>query len=516
MHDISRPMNPFREELAARQRPEPCTVVIFGATGDLTHRKLVPALYNIAEDGDLPPGTSLVGFARREKSDDEFRAELEEMNRKVSRQGHDDSVWQTFSSAIHYHRSDFNDPAGYEGLRDRLEAIEAGRGGCRNRLFYLASAPEAFREILGRLREAGLNRPANEGAWSRIIVEKPFGTDLPSARDLNAELARTFAEADTFRIDHYLGKETAQNIMVLRFANAIFEPLWNSRFIDHVQITCSEDLGMEGGRGGYYDKAGALRDMVQNHLLQLLSLVAMEPPVDLSADGVRDAKVNVLRSLRPLRSPDEVGRHVVRAQYTAGTIGGEQVPGYRAEDRIAPDSMTEPYVALRLFIDNWRWAGVPFYIRMGKRLPKKATEISVHFKKAPGVLFNRLHVEARENVLVMRIQPDEGNSLRMVSKIPGGSLRLESVKMDFRYATSFGAASPEAYERLLLDAVAGDATLFARRDEVETAWGFIDAIERAWHDRGSNLPMAQYPAGSWGPEAADVLLAQDGRVWRRL
>ena len=304
--------------------------------------------------------------------------------------------------------------------------------------------------------------------------------------------------------------------MVLRFANAIFEPLWNNHFIDHVQITCAEDLGMEGGRGGYYDKAGALRDMIQNHLLQLLSLVAMEPPVDLSPDGVRDAKVNVLRALRPMPGPADVARNVIRAQYSKGTIGGQPVPGYLEEDRIAPGSLTEPYVALRLFIDSWRWAGVPFYIRMGKRLPKKATEISVHFRLPPAVLFNTSPDEARENVLVIRIQPDEGNSLRMVSKIPGVSLRMESVKMDFRYATSFGKASPEAYERLLLDAMSGDATLFARRDEVETAWAFIDAIEHAWHQSDSPPPMATYPAGSWGPAEADALLAGDDRAWRRL
>ena len=508
-------MNPFREDLVTRQRPAPCTIVIFGATGDLTHRKLVPALYNMAVDGELPPDLAIVGFARREKSDGVFRSDLEAMNRKVSRQPHDDAVWGTFAGAISYHRSDFNEPSGYEALKKRLEEIETARGGCGNRLFYLASAPESFGEILGQLRAAGLNI-ARPGGWSRIIVEKPFGTDLPSARALNEELARTFAEADTFRIDHYLGKETAQNIMVLRFANAIFEPLWRNRFIDHVQITCSEDLGMEGGRGGYYDKAGALRDMVQNHLLQLLSLVAMEPPVDLSADGVRDAKVNVLRALRPMPTAADVSANVIRAQYTTGTIGGESVPGYRGEDRIPGDSMTEPYVALRLFIDSWRWVGVPFYIRMGKRLPKKATEISVHFKLPPAVLFNKTPDPAHENVLVIRIQPDEGHSLRMVSKLPGVSLRMESVKMDFRYATSFGKASPEAYERLLLDAMAGDATLFARRDEVETAWAFIDSIEQAWHQSETPPPMAEYPAGSWGPAAADELLARDGRVWRRL
>ncbi|TAE74229.1 MAG: glucose-6-phosphate dehydrogenase, partial [Verrucomicrobia bacterium] len=323
--------------------------------------------------------------------------------------------------------------------------------------------------------------------------------------------------AEQLGVDHYLGKETAQNLMVLRFANAIFEPLWNSRYIDQIQITCAENLGMEGGRGGYYDKSGALRDMVQNHLLQLLSLVAMEPPTDLSADGVRDEKVKVIRSLRQWDSPEKVAANVIRAQYHAGHVDGKPVPGYREEDRVDPESMTESYVALRLMIDTWRWSGVPFYIRMGKQLPKKATEISVHFKAPPGVLFNALAGGVPGgNVLVIRIQPDEGISLRMVSKIPGTSLRLEPVKMDFHYSTSFGKSSPEAYERLLLDAMAGDATLFARRDEVEEAWRFIDHIERAWHQSENPPPMAGYVAGTWGPKEADELLQADGHVWRRL
>ncbi len=507
--------NPLREGQIARRLPESCNMVIFGATGDLTHRKLVPALYNLAAEGDLPPGGRVIGFARREKSDDQFRSELEASNRKHSRQGHNDEVWAQFSQGITYHRSEFGDAEGYARLAETFRTIEAQQGSSPNRLFYLACAPEYFDQILRHLSQAGLNK-SSRGGWARVIVEKPFGTNLPTARHLNSVIADVFEEADTYRIDHYLGKETAQNLMVLRFANAIFEPLWNNRFIDHVQITCAENLGMEGGRGGYYDTAGALRDMVQNHLLQLLSLVAMEPPTDLSADGVRDAKVNVLRSLRPMPSAQDVATHVVRAQYTAGSIDGMEVVGYREEERVNPASMTEAYVALRVFLDNWRWDGVPFYIRMGKRLPKKATEISVHFRKAPNVLFNRMHVDMRENVLVIRIQPDEGISLRMVSKIPGSTLRLEPVRMDFHYATSFGKASPEAYERLLLDAMAGDATLFARRDEVETAWQFIDQIETAWHESPSPPPMATYPAGSWGPAEADILLASDSRIWRRL
>ncbi|MFT4177299.1 MAG: glucose-6-phosphate dehydrogenase [Luteolibacter sp.] len=507
--------NPFREDLVSRSRPEPCTIVIFGATGDLTHRKLVPALYNLAVDGELPTGVKIIGFARRNKTDAEFRAGLEDLNRKVSRSGHDDTVWNPFIESVSYHTAEFHDQEGYKSLAEKLDAIDAERGGKGNRLFYIASAPEFFDEILINLKKAGLNR-AKEG-WARVIVEKPFGTDLATAKHLNRIVNDTFHEKDTYRIDHYLGKETAQNIMVLRFANAIFEPLWNRKYISQIQITCAENLGMEGGRGGYYEKSGALRDMVQNHLLQLLSLIAMEPPTDLSADGVRDEKVKIIRSLRQWDTPEKVAMNVVRAQYTAGNIDGTPVPGYREEDRVSPESKTEAYVALRLLIDTWRWSGVPFYIRMGKRLPKKSTEISIHFKETPGVLFNALSGGVPGgNVLVIRIQPDEGISLRMVSKIPGTSLRLEPVKMDFHYATSFGKSSPEAYERLLLDAIAGDATLFARRDEVEEAWKFIDHIENAWHQSDTPPPMAEFVAGSWGPKEADELLMQDGNQWRRL
>ena len=509
-------MNPFREDLVSRSRAEPCSIVIFGATGDLTHRKLIPALYNLAVGGELPTGVKIIGFARREKTDEEFRSGLAVLNRKVSRTGHDDEIWDNFINSVSYHTSEFSDAEGYRRLAQKLDAIDTEHGCKGNRLFYIASAPEFFDEILIHLKNAGLNE-AKPGCWSRVIVEKPFGTNLATAKHLNQVVNDTFRESDTYRIDHYLGKETAQNLMVLRFANSIFEPLWNSTHISHIQITCAENLGMEGGRGGYYEKSGALRDMVQNHLLQLLSLVAMEPPTDLSADGVRDEKVKVLRSLRQWDTPDKVAQNVVRAQYTAGHVDGNPVPGYRQEDRVSPESETEAYVAVRLLIDTWRWSGVPFYIRMGKRLPKKSTEISVHFKDAPCVLFNALTGGVPGgNVLVIRIQPDEGISLRMVSKIPGTSLRLEPVKMDFHYATSFGKGSPEAYERLLLDAIAGDATLFARRDEVEEAWKFIDHIERAWHESSTPPPMAEFVAGSWGPKEADELLHQDGNSWRRL
>ncbi|TLD72652.1 glucose-6-phosphate dehydrogenase [Phragmitibacter flavus] len=512
MSDIE---NPFQETLISRHRAEPCTVVIFGATGDLTHRKLIPALYNLAAGGDLPPQFKVVGFARRDKADDEFRTELEESNKKNSRQGHDAALWANFGQSIHYHRSEFQDLEGYKALKVLLDEFDKERGAAANRLFYLASAPEFFDEIMLMLRESGLNEGPS-GKWARVVCEKPFGKDLKSARHLNEVVSQTFHESDTYRIDHYLGKETAQNIMVMRFANHIFEPLWNNLFIEQVQITCAENLGMEGGRGGYYDTAGALRDMVQNHLFQLLSLVAMEPPTGLGADAVRDEKVKVIRSLRKWRGVDEVAKNVIRAQYTAGSVDGVERVGYRQEDRVNPKSMTESYVALRLFIDTWRWQGVPFYMRVGKQLPKKATEISIHFKQPPQVPFATGELGGSRNVLVFRIQPDEGISLRMMSKLPGVQLLLQPVKMDFRYSTSFGKASPEAYERLLLDAMAGDATLFARRDEVEHAWSFIDEIEHAWHNDGPQPPMCEYPAGSWGPKEADQLLQENNRVWRRL
>src|SRR5688572_3675833 len=505
--------NPLREGLTTRAVPQACTVVIFGATGDLTMRKLIPALYNIAADGELPPALTVVGFARRKKTDEEFRKEQEESTRKFSRQTVRDEIWSSFAESILYHTSEFDDDAGYKTLAERLEKIDKERGTEGNRLFYLAAAPDQFEPILKNLKEAGLNK-APEGGWARVIVEKPFGTDLKSAQTLNRIVGNAFSESQTYRIDHFLGKETAQNILVLRFANAIFEPIWNGRYVDHIQITAAETLGVEG-RAGYYEGAGALRDMVQNHLLQLLCLVAMEPPTDLGADSIRDEKVKIVKSLRRM-SHGEIAKNVVRGQYAEGAINGKPVPGYRAEKNVKPDSKTETFVALRVRIDDWRLADVPIYIRVGKRLPKSGTEISVHFKKAPPVLFNKESVTLDQNVLVIRIQPDEGISLRMQAKVPGTSFRIEPVKMDFHYGTSFGKASPEAYERLLLDAMSGDATLFARRDEVEEAWAFIDPIEEAWVAKENQPGLFEYPAGSWGPEEADELLSRDGRAWRRL
>jgi glucose-6-phosphate 1-dehydrogenase len=505
--------NPLREGLATRAVPQACTVVIFGATGDLTMRKLVPALYNIAADGELPPALTVVGVARRKKTDEEFRKEQEEATRKFSRQTVRDEIWDSFAESIFYHTSEFHDAAGFKSLAERLEKIDQERGTGGNRLFYLAVAPDQFEPILKNLKDAGLNK-APDGGWARVIVEKPFGTDLKSAQKLNRIVATAFSENQTYRIDHFLGKETAQNILVLRFANAIFEPIWNGRYMDHIQITAAETLGVEG-RAGYYEGAGALRDMVQNHLLQLLCLVAMEPPTDLGADSIRDEKVKIVKSLRRM-THEEIAKNVVRGQYGEGAINGKPVPAYRAEKNVKPDSKTETFVALKVRIDDWRLADVPIYIRVGKRLPKSGTEISVHFKKAPPVLFNKELVTLDQNVLVIRIQPDEGISLRMQAKVPGTSFRIEPVKMDFHYGTSFGKASPEAYERLLLDAMSGDATLFARRDEVEGAWAFIDPIEEAWVAKEDQPGLFFHPAGSWGPEEADELLARDGRAWRRL
>jgi len=505
--------NPLRIGLSTRAVPQPCALVIFGATGDLAHRKLIPALYNLAAAGELPPAVTVIGFARRPKKDDGFRDEVAETTKQFSRQPVRDEIWKTFAQSLFYHQSEFEDQEGYQSLAKRLEQVDKDRGTRGNRLFYFAAAPEQFEPILKNLKAAGLNKP-KEGSWARVIIEKPFGRDLASARELNRVVRDAFSEDQTYRIDHFLGKETAQNILVLRFANAIFEPIWNARYIDHLQITAAETLGVEA-RGGYYETAGALRDMVQNHMLQLLCLVAMEPPTDLGADSIRDEKVKVVRSLRRY-APQQVGKYVVRAQYTAGAVGGKPVVGYREEEKVNPNSETETYVALRLLVDNWRWSDVPIYVRVGKRLPKSATEISVHFKRAPMVLFNRDSTSLDQNVLVIRIQPDEGISLRMMAKIPGTSLRIEPVKMDFHYGTSFGKASPEAYERLLLDAMSGDPTLFARRDEVEEAWAFIDPIEYAWSQKENAPALCFYPAGSWGPEEADELLARDGRTWRRL
>jgi glucose-6-phosphate 1-dehydrogenase len=512
MIDTPTATNPLRAGMRMQRTPEPCAVVIFGATGDLTHRKLVPALYNLQRERLLPPGFSVVGFARRDWSDEFFRNSLLEDARKFSRSGVNDALWQSFAEGISYVQAPFDDPNGYVALAKRLEELDEQRGTSGNRLFYLATPPESYATIIQQLGAAGLNR--SERGWVRIIIEKPFGRDLASARALNAEVHRVFDESQVYRIDHYLGKETVQNIMVFRFANGIFEPLWDRRYVDHVQITVAEQVGLEG-RGGYYERAGAMRDMIQNHLMQLLTLTAMEPPIGYRADAVRDEKVKVLRATRPI-APEQVDTFTVRGQYGPGVVNGQAVPGYRQEERVNPESTTETYVALQLFIDSWRWAGVPFLLRTGKRLPKRVSEIAIQFRSAPLMLFDSGPLSDIEpNALAIQVQPDEGITLRFDSKVPGQANQIRPVTMDFRYNASFGVESPEAYERLLLDAMLGDSTLFTRSDEVEASWSLITPIHQGWE----SAPAPEFPnyeAGSWGPKEADKLLERDWRAWRRL
>jgi len=507
--------NPLRDESERDRAPEPCAVVVFGASGDLTQRKLVPALYNLHLDRLLPAGVSIVGVARRKMGRDELALALERGVQDHSRRAFDPELWKDLASKMSYVDMGFDSPEGYRTLSDHLARLdrEQGRGG--NRLFYLATPPSSFPIIVQQLGAAGLSRPGAGGSWARVVVEKPFGRDLASARELNRMVNDAFPEEAVYRIDHYLGKETVQNLIVFRFANAILEPLWNQKYVDHVQMTVAEAIGVEG-RGKYYEEAGTLRDMVQNHLFQLLCLTAMEPPASLDADAIRDEKVKVLRSLRPVPL-ERVREEAARGQYGEGVAGGRKAPGYREEPGVAPSSRTETYVAVRVHIDNWRWAGVPFYLRAGKRLPKRVTEINLQFRDVPHRLF-RAGAESRldANSLTLRIQPDEGMTLKIESKVPGSAPRIRPVTMDFRYGTSFGEEPPEAYERLILDAILGDSTLFIRRDEVEASWSYIDRIEEAWQGEEATTPLPSYRAGTWGPVEADELLSRDGRAWRRL
>ena len=491
----------------------PCGVVIFGATGDLTRRKLFPALFRLAQQRLVPNEFAILGTARQAMTDDEYR---EAMRAAVAEFGADEKIdqaaWESFAKRVFYFGGEFNDAGLYQELRSRLEKIDQEYDTQGNRVFYLATAPDFFGLVAQQLGKAKLAKPEKASSWTRIIVEKPFGHDLESARALNQELATVFDERQVYRIDHYLGKETVQNLLVFRFANSIFEPIWNRQYIDHVQITNAETLGVEG-RGAYYEKAGALRDMIQNHVFQVTSLIAMEPPASLSAHGVRDEKIKAMQAVRQLPA-NQIEKFAVRGQYGAGTVLGDTVVGYREEPGVAPESGTETFAALKLYFDNWRWAGVPFYLRSGKRLQKHVTEIAIQFKEVPHRLFDETDSPLQPNVLVIRIQPNEGISLRFAAKLPGQSMRIRSVNMDFRYGSSFGVKPPEAYERLLLDCMLGDSTLYARRDMAERGWEIVTPILEAWKKPPQDFP--NYEAGSWGPDASQELIERDGRKWRKL
>ncbi len=506
--------NPLREGLRLERMPDPAVFVLFGATGDLAHRKVVPALFQLWRTNLLPHELAIVAIGRRPFTDEAFRAALRASLDQFSRVlPVEAAIWDSFAERITYHRGDFGDQALYDTLAPRLDALDAQRGTRGNRCYYLATQPSAFAEIIAGLGRAGLDHEQHGAGWRRIVIEKPFGRDLTSAVRLNREVGKVFRESQVYRIDHYLGKETVRNILVFRFGNGIFEPIWHRRYVDHVQITVAESIGVEN-RGSFYEEAGASRDFLQNHLMQLLALVAMEPPATFDADALRDEKVKVLRAMEPM-APGDVAANVVRGQYGQGWVAGEQVAGYRAEEEVDPASETETFVAARLFVDDWRWAGVPFYLRAGKRLPKRATEIAIQFKQVPHALFKESHADPEANLLALRIQPDEGILLRFAAKVPGLGLDVRSVNMDFTYGSAFSVDSPDAYETLILDALLGDASLFTRADEVEKAWGVVTPIIEAWADQAPP-DFPNYGAGSWGPDDADALLARDGHRWRRI
>ncbi|MFL5955690.1 MAG: glucose-6-phosphate dehydrogenase [Gaiellaceae bacterium] len=495
--------NPLLEGLQLRRRPDPCILVIFGASGDLTTKKLMPALYALALRRLLPEHFAIVGAARSEESDDAFRERMKEAVKKHARDPFKDDVWNELAAGMKYVTLDFADDRGEDELANVLAQLDKERGTQGNRVYYFAVPPSA----IGTLIEEIAERRSTEG-WVRLVIEKPFGHDLESARELNALLQKNFSENEVFRIDHYLGKETVQNMLALRFANGIFEPIWNRQFIDHVQITVAESIGIEG-RAGYYEQAGAIRDIFQNHLLQLVAITAMEPPIDFTADSVRNEKLKVLKAMH---TPGP--KHVVRGQYGRGFVEGVEVPGYREEDGVAPSSMTETFVAAKLFVDNWRWADTPFYVRMGKRLARRETTIAIQFKRAPHPPFEDAGEEGlRPNVLLIHVQPNEGVSLAIGAKVPGQGMRIRTVHMDFLYGGAFREGLPDAYERLILDAMLGDQTLFTRSDEIEEQWALVDAIIAFWRRDHPQFP--NYAAGTWGPTGSDELLHRDGRSWRR-
>lgn len=506
--------HPFEEPGLTTRFIEPCLLVIFGATGDLTAHRLLPAIYNLGREGQLPSQFACVGFARKEKSHAVFRQEMKSAIDRFSRtRPTDEPFWTQFQEKIFYHACDFQDDAGYLRLKQLLAQLDAQLGTRGNRVFYLSTQPSFFSPICEKLHQHGLVYDAAQvkDRWSRVIIEKPFGHDLTSAIQLQKSLLQFLKEEQIFRIDHYLGKETVQNILVFRFANSFFESLWNSRYIDHVQITVAEDIGI-GTRGAFYEEEGLVRDIVQNHMMQLISLVAMEPPVSLKADDVRNEKVKVLQALR-IGESGEPFSAAVRGQYGPGLVNGREVFGYKQETNVRPHSSVETYAAICLYIENWRWAGVPFYLRGGKRLPKRASEIAIIFKDPPSVLFQEKGKRSEPNVLALRLQPDEGSSLKMNCKVPGPQSPIQPVKMDFRYGSYFGMARPEAYERLILDCILGDSTLFAREDEVFTSWRLFTPILEHWAQHPVD-DFPNYAAGTWGPSAAEQLLAKDRRQWR--
>jgi glucose-6-phosphate 1-dehydrogenase len=501
--------NPLLDGLRIEPTPEPTAVVIFGASGDLTRRKLLPALYQLARGQRLPARFSVIGVARSAMTDEQFRQAFHDSLKEFAGVDSPDDLSKALVRELHYVQGELDDPALYERLAAKLKEAGAPDGV----LFYFAVPPTVYATIAERLAAAGLTKPASPDGWRRLIVEKPFGTDLESARQLNRLLHEHLDESQIFRIDHYLGKETVQNLLVFRFANGMFEPVWNRRYIDHVQITAAETVGVEQ-RASYYEGAGALRDMVQNHLMQVLALIAMEPPIAFSAENVRDRKLDVIMSIQPLL--ENGAGSVVRAQYAAGWVSGAEVPGYRDEEGVDPKSTTESYVALRVLLDSWRWAGVPFYVRTGKRLPKRTTEIAIQFRRPPLHIFKKISPTAiMSNLLVVNVQPDEGISVRFEAKLPGSRMQLAPVMMNFRYGSAFGRPVPEAYETLLLDAMLGDPTLFARHDFVEASWALITPVHEAWAAAAAT-GIPTYEAGEWGPAEAHAMMAADNRRWRTL
>jgi glucose-6-phosphate 1-dehydrogenase len=493
--------------------PQPCAVVIFGATGDLAQRKLLPTLAHLWHDHPLKESFCIVAYARRPLSEQQWQAMVMESLSKYMPDDDrlDSEAQRAFAERLYYCQGNIDDDDDYQKLAKLLDNLDKTQDTKGNRIFYLSTPPELDPVIVEHLGRAGLAQPKQQGSWVHLIVEKPFGHDLATAQELNRQLGSVFHEDQIYRIDHYMGKETVQNILAFRFANGIFEPLWNQKYIDHVQILVAESIGIES-RSEYYESEGAIRDMVQNHIMQVLCLTCMEPPVAFEANAIRDEKVKLLRAI-PLFTPDDVRKHVVRGQYTAGVIDGQPVVGYREEKGVNPQSTTETFVALKLFIENWRWADVPFYIRTGKRLPKRSTEVTVQFKRVPHQLYKPEETKGLvPNRLTIRIQPDEGISLKFGAKIPGAAQHLASVDMNFSYNTAFGIQSPEAYERLLADCMIGDSTLFIRRDEIEASWRIIDSITNVWKEMSPDT-VRPYAAGTWGPTEADALIQQDGRAW---